>query len=204
MTDAISLSGYTLAPPAGSRFPTVATFVSPVNVQLVFQLVPKPTAGPTPPIPTPIAVASPNIVSLPFLGSGIIRPFVRDQKNDIANDSGTNLVRSCVGQVAGTRCANDAGTVQGELRWRPAFGAQLYLLKHAKGAARAELARIYILDALVKWEPRVTNVRMTVTFDDPNLMMKVDIVYDVIRTNVPGNQVLVQGVTQSLNFSTAA
>ena len=43
-----------------------------------------------------------------------------------------------------------------ELPWRTEFGSLLHLLRHQRSAAvLEELARVYVVDALKRWEPRV-------------------------------------------------
>ena len=86
-------------------------------------------APPLPPPPPPPTVpllaqpgAPPGPTDPPFWGSGILRPFTLDQKNDIAHAAGLPLIQACVGQVLGTRAANASGTYAGEVLWRQAFG----------------------------------------------------------------------------------
>jgi len=162
-----------------------------------------PTAPAAPPPPNPVALISSSIFSptVPaFLGSGLIRPFVRDQKNDFANDNGVNVIKACVGQILGTFASDDSGSMQGELLWRPSFGSRLYLLKHKKGPLLIEASRHYVTDALAKWEPRVTNIRVTSAFFPSQLALFVDLIYDVIAKNVPGNQVIAPGVKQQVGI----
>jgi len=52
----------------------------------------------------------------------------------------------------------------GELPWRTEFGSGLHLLRHQKNdALLQELARIHVVDAIKRWEPRirVTSVQVT-------------------------------------------
>lgn len=165
-------------------------------------LTPPPALAPPPPPPVvAVATSSATGPTVPaFLGSGILRPFVRDQKNDFANGNGIPLLKACVGQVLGTRSSDDSGQNQGEIPWRPDFGSKLYLLKHRKGAPLDDLARTYTADALRTWEPRVVNVKAQATFKPSLRELDIDLRYDVIAQNVPGNAVVVQGVTQSLTI----
>lgn len=139
-----------------------------------------------------------------FLGAGLLRPFVRDQKNDFANDAGLALIKACIGQVLGTRAADDSGEQQGELEWRPAFGSKLHLLQHRKGPLLSELARFYVVEALSRWEPRVVNVSATSSFDAARRLLTIELMYDVIASNVAGNNVLFAGVQQSVDLAVAA
>lgn len=91
---------------------------------------------------------------LSFLGFGLVRPFVRDQKGDFATGEAEVLVRACVGQVLGTRGRNEKA--EGEVPWRTDFGSLLYTLRHAPNdPVTTALAQTYIQDALARWEPRV-------------------------------------------------
>ena len=135
--------------------------------------------------------------SLVFLGNGLLRPFRRDEKNDFANGSGEELVRSAVGQVLGTRCTS--ATQVGELPWRPEFGSLLPTLRHANNSDEIQqIAQAFVVDALRRWEPRVrvtgfgiTRRASTPTGPEDTLEIKVE--YDIIDRNVPGNNVILSG-----------
>lgn len=97
-----------------------------------------------------------------FLGFGLLRPFRRDLKADFAADGGEKVIRSAVGQILGTMAGSDF--TQGEVPWRTEFGSLLHLLRHQKNdAVLQELARVYVVDALKRCEPRVivTSVQAT-------------------------------------------
>lgn len=133
-----------------------------------------------------------------FLGKGLIRPFRRDKKQDFAFAEGEELVRSAVGQILGTLAATDF--TQGELPWRPELGSALHLLKHHRNdATLQELARVYVADALKRWEPRVqlTSVQVTRERDRGENVLSVRVRYNIISANVPGNKVIVEGVEQT-------
>lgn len=104
------------------------------------------------PVPTPpplvyVQTTGPRISGATSLGGGIIRPFRRTEHQDFANDSGVAEVLSCVGQVLGTE--------PGTQPWRVDFGCSLERLRHKnKTQDFVELARVFIADALKKWEPR--------------------------------------------------
>lgn len=126
-----------------------------------------------------------------FLGYGPIRPFRRNGRGDIAHAGGAALVRSCVGQVLGTRASSEF--VQGEIPWRPEFGSLMHLLKHRKNnSALSELARAWAQEALTTWEPRVRVTSVSTTKRERALYARV--VFDLIDRNVPGNNVLVSGL----------
>ena len=81
------------------------------------------------------------------LGSALIRPFRRTERNDFLQGFGVPEVLSAIGQVLGTS--------KGTLPWRPDFGCDLERLRHQPNSATTEdLARVFVQDALQQWEPR--------------------------------------------------
>jgi len=81
------------------------------------------------------------------LGSALLRPFQRTERNDFLQGFGVPEVMSAVGQVLGTEL--------GTLPWRPDFGCGIGRLRHqAGGPTGKDLARIFVQDALQQWEPR--------------------------------------------------
>lgn len=135
----------------------------------------------------------------PVLGFGLLRPFRRDRKADFAADGGDALIRSAVGQILATRASSE--NVQGELPWRPEFGSLLYLLRHQKNdSVLQELARVYVVDALKRWEPRVL-VRMVGIAREQQEgedILAVNVGYSLITRNVPGNQVVLPAFQQTV------
>jgi hypothetical protein len=108
-----------------------------------------PVTQPAPPATTPTARAAGH--RFEPLGCGIVRPFRRDVRGDIRNDCGVPVVAAAIGQIL--------GTAQGELLWRPEFGSRLQRLRHKTNVkGLGELARVYVAEALERWEPRVTVV----------------------------------------------
>ena len=124
--------------------------------------------------------------ALAYLGQGILRPFQRDEKNDVANDTGLRLVAACVGQVLGTK--------PGEIPWRPAFGSRLHLLRHRpNNPALAQLAQVYVLEALQKWERRVRVVRTQVSKSADGREMRIDVTFNIVDrygTIIAANQLV--------------
>jgi phage baseplate assembly protein W len=131
-----------------------------------------------------------------FIGRGLSIPFRRDKQKDFAAASGETLVRSAVAQVLGTVGASDF--TQGELPWRTEFGSLLHLLRHQKNdVALREMAKVYVQDALRRWEPRIMVTRLDAErLDDSSLALRLR--YNVIQRNVPGNQVLLEGIEQTI------
>lgn len=126
-----------------------------------------------------------------FFGYGLTRPFRRGAK-DFANAGGADLVATVVAQVLGTRAAS--ATTQGELPWRPNAGSLLHVLRHRNNTATSrERARIYVQDAIRRWEPRVEVLDVTVPepqrINELNQMV-VRVTWRLIGKNVPGNEVL--------------
>jgi hypothetical protein len=136
------------------------------------------------------------------LGRGILRPFRRSDKRDFANAEGVELVKACVGQILGMQGSSERS--EGELEWDPERGSLVYLLRHQKNAiVLQELGRAYVIDALRKWEPRVSVKAVTITreiIDGEETGFLIRLRYDVISTNVPGNEVLFSDVTQEVTL----
>ena len=130
-----------------------------------------PPVGPVVPPVGPVNPVAPVDRTFSPFGRGVIHPFRRDGRGDIANTTGVDLVRSAVSQIVGTFAASEAN--EGEMPWRPDFGSLIYLLRHQpNNLALVELARVYVIEAVGRWEPRVriTDVRTqkltTVSRDD--------------------------------------
>ena len=103
---------------------------------------------------------------------GLLTPFRRDRKRDFASSDGDDLLASKVLQVLGTEGATARSS--GELPWRTAFGTPLQLLRHQRNdVALAELARVYIRDALRRWVPEAAVVSVKPERDGPTLTLRV-------------------------------
>jgi uncharacterized protein len=62
----------------------------------------------------------------------------------------------------------------GELPWRTAFGSGLHTLRHQRNdAALAELARVYVRDALTRWVPEAELVEVSVARRDATVHIRV-------------------------------
>ena len=141
----------------------------------------------------------------PYLGFGLITPFRRDQKSDFAADGGARLVKSCVGQLLGMDASDDAGNI-GELPWRPELGSWLYKLRYANidDEITDHIAQVYVAEALQRWEPRVVLKKVTVQRQktvEANDTLTIHLLYDLVSSNVAGNQVLIRDVEQSLEIA---
>jgi uncharacterized protein len=130
-----------------------------------------------------------------FLGFGLITPMRRDGRGDWANAGGIELVKSSIRLIIGTR--GPFGTIQGELPWRTAFGSATHVLRHRNNDEDLEeFARIYVIEAIERWEPRakVTDVvvsREETPFGKPTLL-RIVVFFRLIQKNVRGNQVLLE------------
>ncbi len=114
---------------------------------------------------------------------GLLAPFRRDRKRDFASDDGDPLLASKVLQVLATEGATPRSS--GELPWRTAFGTPLHLLRHQRNdAALAELARVYVRDALRRWLPEATVLSIDVQRDGPALALRVRFRGDAHDTSI--------------------
>ena len=76
------------------------------------------------------------------------------------------------------------GTSPGERVMRPDFGAGLNaLVFEPMNTTTVTLARHYVEEALVLWEPRIDSVAVDVTADMPLGRLRIDIAYRVRATN---------------------
>ncbi len=115
-----------------------------------------------------------------LIGNGPLRPFQRGARDFVAG-GGADAVKSAVGQILGTLGAS--ATTQGEIPWRTELGSILHLLRHQKNdAALQELARVYVTDALQRWEPRVrvTGVKVTRGRQEGKDVLAIRVTYDLI------------------------
>lgn len=133
-----------------------------------------------------------------FLGVGLLHPFRRDLKSDFASGTGSDLVTSNVRQILGTKGGTAARA--GEVRWRSRFGSQLHTLRHASNnPAFQELARLYVVDPLRRWEPRarVKQVSLERLQTDSRRGYQVHVKYDLVDASA-GQRVIDRDVTVSL------
>jgi phage baseplate assembly protein W len=126
-----------------------------------------------------------------FLGFGLLRPFRRDQKADFAAAGGEQLIRSAVGQILGTVGSSDF--TQGEVPWRTDVGSLLHALRHQKNEhILQELARVYVIDALKRWEPRIAviSVRAKREQQDDRNVLAISLQYEVPTPNIRAGDAL--------------
>lgn len=150
------------------------------------------------PYSAPVPGASPTSMSRLLLGSGVVRPFRRDAKGDFANAAEVDLVRAAVAQVLATIARSDFS--HGELPWRPEFGSLANLMRMQNNdEVLAELGRVYVIDALRFWEPRISlrdaqiSKRSVEGGQDNGL--EIFVAYDIVSRQ-SGTAVVVPNVTQ--------
>ena len=103
---------------------------------------------------------------------GLLIPFRRDAKSDLASGSGPELLASKVRQALLTDGTTPRSS--GELPWRTNFGSGLSLLRHQRSdEALAELARVHVRDALRRWVPGAEIVSVDASRDGPSLAVRV-------------------------------
>ncbi|MDC0714234.1 hypothetical protein POL68_37580 [Stigmatella sp. ncwal1] len=104
----------------------------------------------------------------------LLVPFRRDRKRDFAAGTEAELLASKVRQVLLTEGATPHST--GELPWRTSFGAGLSRLRHQRNdTVLAELARVYVRDALARWLPGVQLVRVAVQSGGPTITLQIHV-----------------------------
>lgn len=125
------------------------------------------------------------------IGFGLLSPFRRGPA-DFVSGGGTEFLQSMVEEVLGTRC--DSDSTDGELPWRPEFGSLLHIIRWKKNdEVRAELVRVYVVEALAMWIPQIrvksVNVEAKKGPDGQNSVLLLRLVYTVIGINQTGNAV---------------
>lgn len=137
------------------------------------------------------------------IGFGILSPFKRGA-SDFVSGGGTEFVQSMITEVLGTVASSDFS--HGELPWRPEFGSLLHFLRHKpNNALTAELARVYVTEALAKWVPQVRlkavdTERKNGPNGEPSILL-IRLKYDIIGQSMPGNAVRVSDVDQSITLT---
>lgn len=135
-----------------------------------------------------------------FLGFGLLAPFTRTAA-DFANAGGIEHLQSMVGQVLGTMAGSDY--TEGELPWRSDFGSLLHLLRHRNNdPVTAELARVYIGEALARWIPQIRLIDVRTEKrkgpEGEENVLEVRIKYRIVGIQQAGNEVLGQPISQSV------
>lgn len=103
-------------------------------------------------------------------GHGIVCPFQRDGKGDFANDGGTRLLSSDIGELLGI--IGPTPSRPGELPWRTDVGSNLHSLRHRKLHSELirALAEQMTAGTVRQFEKRVTPGPTTIQVQDDNTM----------------------------------
>lgn len=97
-----------------------------------------------------------------YQGSGLVSPLQRDNKNDFAHASGTELIRANVRQILLMQSAEEQAA--GDVPWDGTLGSRIHLLTHRNGTPGLdEIARHYVADAIRRFEPRARVSRVTIS-----------------------------------------
>jgi len=151
---------------------------------------------------TPFVLSVPRRGPLAHLGRGLLRPFRRDEKNDFANAEGEELVRACVGQVLSMKATSPKAV--GELEWDPKRGSLLYMLVHRNNdMVQRELARVYVVDTIRAFEPRIAIRAMRITSEpreEGGSALIIRLRYDLLAANSSTNQVVREGIVQTVEL----
>lgn len=135
-----------------------------------------------------------------FLGFGLLAPFTRGAA-DFSNAGGIDHLQSMIGQVLGTMAGSEH--TEGELPWRSNFGSLLHFLRHKNNdPVTAELARVYIGEALARWIPQIqlkdVRTEKRQGDDGEENILEVRITYTISGIHQPGNEVLGRPISQSV------
>lgn len=118
-----------------------------------------------------------------FLGKGMRFPLQINAVGGMAMSEGGGNIEEGVRLIV--------GTAVGERVMRPMFGCRIHdYVFHPNSASTAGMVAFYVAEALNKWEPRITEVRVSARpQQDPESLMMVEIKYKVRSTNVDMNMV---------------
>lgn len=112
-----------------------------------------------------------------FLGTGWAFPVGVTAAGAVALSSDAEDIRQAIVIIL--------GTTPGERVMRPDFGAGLYTLAFEPlNTTTKALAKHHVEQALIRWEPRIDSLTVTVTDDARLGRLMIDIDYRVRATNV--------------------
>jgi len=111
-----------------------------------------------------------------FLGVGWSFPVQADSSGDITLAVYEDDIRQALLLILETN--------HGERVMRPDFGANLHaMVFEPMNTTTLALVRHRVEEALIVWEPRIDNIAVQVTADQPQGRLKIDIGYRVRQTN---------------------
>ncbi len=118
-----------------------------------------------------------------FLGSGLRFPLGVNAVGGVAMSEGSDNIEESIRIII--------GTAVGERVMRPLFGSRVHdFVFHSNSESTAGLVAFYVREALIKYEPRITDIRV-VAKPDPKRdnVMSVSVRYTIRSTNVDHNLV---------------
>lgn len=137
---------------------------------------------------------------LDFIGRGLITPFRRDQKQDFANSSGIDVIRSNVSTILNTTCASNR--TQGEIPFNQKLGSLLAFLKHKNMDDETfnELALYYVVDALRRNESRVRVTQVRVIKNRKGYHATIKVTYNIVDAQMPQHPIIAPGQTEEVTL----
>ena len=149
------------------------------------------------------AIAEAEEGTPPFLLRGLVTPFRRDQKSDFANDVGEALIRSNVRQILMTK--GPSNLTAGELRWFSEFGSLTHTLRHSNSnIVLSEIARVFVIEAMRRWEPRVRITRTKVELLRKARLAELTVLFNIIDLQAPAATILVPNLSETVTLQLAA
>jgi phage baseplate assembly protein W len=118
-----------------------------------------------------------------FLGRSLQFPLQINAVGGMAMSDGAANIEESVRLVV--------GTAVGERVMRPMFGCRIHdYVFHPNSASTAGMVAFYVAEALNKWEPRITEVRVSANPSDTDeSLLTVSIRYKIRSTNIDRNLV---------------
>ena len=116
-----------------------------------------------------------------FIGNGMAFPFSITQSGGVQSSNGIDRIKQSIAQILGTRI--------GERIMRPEFGSNMYkLLFEQNDNVLISLAQFYVVDALKKWEKRITIYSVNIARDSENEhKFNIRIAFQVANSSQEGN-----------------
>lgn len=116
-----------------------------------------------------------------FLGRGLKFPLQINAVGGMATSEGADNIEESVKLIV--------GTAVGERVMRPMYGCRIHdYVFHPNSSSTAGMVAFYVAESLNKWEPRITDVRVTANpSDTEESLMTVSIRYKIRSTNVDRN-----------------
>jgi hypothetical protein len=110
-----------------------------------------------------------------FYGRGATYPVQLSTKGGVRESANQNKIEESIRIILGTQ--------YGERVMRPTFGCNLRSLVFApNNSSTAALAKHYVQDGLLQWEPRIQLQSVTVTNDNSQARLLIEILYRIKAT----------------------